>query len=141
MTRCDRPWYAERRQVAAPEMRVSTEERNEVADALSTHFADGRLDDAEFKERLDRALGAKTRGDLAGLLTDLPRPDAEAPSPRRRRRLPLVAMAVVALVVAATWSVRAAPHLGWLLLVVVVFVVLRNGRLHPRGHRHASDGV
>ena len=33
---------------------------------------DGRLDAAEFKERLDQAMSAKTRADLAGLLTDLP---------------------------------------------------------------------
>ena len=50
-------------------LRVSDAERNEVADRLSRHFADGRLDQAEFKERLDAAMSAKTQGDLAGLFT------------------------------------------------------------------------
>ena len=54
-------------------LRVSDAERNEVAEKLSRHFADGRLDQAEFKTRLDRALGAVTRGDLDGLFHDLPR--------------------------------------------------------------------
>ena len=53
-------------------LRVSDAERNEVADRLSRHFADGRLDQAEFKERLDAAMSAKTQGDLAGLFDDLP---------------------------------------------------------------------
>ena len=51
-----------------PQMRVSDAERHEIADILSKHFADGRLDDVEFNERLDKAMRAKTRGDLAGLL-------------------------------------------------------------------------
>ena len=40
-------------------MRVSDAERNEVAEQLSKHYADGRLDAAEFKERLDQAMSAK----------------------------------------------------------------------------------
>ena len=43
-------------------LRADDRERDEVADTLSRHFADGRLDAAEFKERLDRAMGATTRG-------------------------------------------------------------------------------
>ena len=70
-------------------LRASDAERNEVADKLSRHFAEGRLDSAEFKERLDRAMGATTRGDLSGLFDDLPRLANEAapPPPSRRRRL------------------------------------------------------
>ena len=54
---------------------------------LSRHFADGRLDQAEFKARLDRAMGAVTRGDLDGLFDDLPRLADEPAAPRPRRRL------------------------------------------------------
>ena len=57
---------------ADPQMRISDAERTEVADRLSRHYSDGRLDQAEFNERLDRAMKAKTRGDLNGLFTDLP---------------------------------------------------------------------
>ena len=52
---------------ASPSMRVSDAERAEVADRLSKHYGDGRLDQAEFNERLDQAMRAKTRQDLDGL--------------------------------------------------------------------------
>ena len=39
-----------------------------MADTLSKHYADGRLDETEFKVRLDKAMSAKTRRDLSGLL-------------------------------------------------------------------------
>ena len=41
-------------------------------DRLAEHFADGRLDQAEFDERVSRAMNAKTRADLSGLFADLP---------------------------------------------------------------------
>ncbi|MBO0820509.1 MAG: DUF1707 domain-containing protein [Nocardiopsaceae bacterium] len=58
-------------------MRVSDAERAEVADLLGRHYSDGRLDKQEFDERVSRAMGAKTRGDLDGLFDDLP--DLDAP--------------------------------------------------------------
>ena len=54
------------------EMRVGDTERSAIADRLAEHFSDGRLDEAEFNDRLDRAMQAKTMGDLTGLLADLP---------------------------------------------------------------------
>ncbi len=54
------------------DMRVGDAERAEIADRLARHFSDGRLDEAEFGERLDRAMRAKTMADLSGLLSDLP---------------------------------------------------------------------
>lgn len=53
-------------------MRVSDADRAEVADRLARHFGDGRLDQAEFDERVTRAMAAKTVGDLQGLFDDLP---------------------------------------------------------------------
>jgi len=55
-------------------IRVSDAERAEVADRLAGHFAEGRLNQAEFDERVGQAMNAKTRGDLGGLLDDLPEP-------------------------------------------------------------------
>jgi hypothetical protein len=52
------------------ELRASDAERAEVADLLKKHFMDGRLDQAEFDERLGAALSAKTRGELTALLGD-----------------------------------------------------------------------
>jgi Flp pilus assembly protein TadB len=72
-------------------MRVSDADRAEVADRLAKHYADGRLDEAEFDRRLDQAMHAKTRADLIELLADLPenqplRPESEPPLSRGARR-------------------------------------------------------
>ena len=72
------------------EMRVGDAERAEIADLLSKHFSDGRLDEAEFSERLDRAMRAKTMADLSGLLSDLPASDAppgQQGSSRHQRKI------------------------------------------------------
>ena len=55
-------------------IRVSDAERTEMADRLAAHFAEGRLDQAEFDERIAQAMNAKTRGDLSVLFDDLPEP-------------------------------------------------------------------
>jgi hypothetical protein len=62
------------------QIRVGDAERSAIADRLAKHFSDGRLDEAEFNDRLDRAMRAKTMADLTGLLSDLP--DAEEVQPQ-----------------------------------------------------------
>lgn len=98
-------------------IRASDAERSAVADSLTTHFMDGRLDRAEFDERLASALGAKTRGELAALLSDLPRAVADQPvpaAPRPRAPRSLAPLALIAffgfLVVAAASSLSMSVH-------------------------------
>ena len=126
------------------DVRASDAERSEVADVLSKHYADGRLDQAEFNERVDRAMKAKTRADFRGLLDDLPdlpdsrdAPGAEPPVAERyrRARFPLHRILFLAFIVAVTvWVAHALihPSVLWLLVALVVFLVLRDG---PRRHR------
>ncbi len=64
----------------SPAVRVSDRERDAVVQRVQTAFAEGRLDDTEFDERMRAALTARTRGDLDELLTDLPAETA-APGP------------------------------------------------------------
>ena len=45
---------------------------------LAEHFAAGRLDQAEFDDRVRRALSSKTRADLSGLVADLSETGAPA---------------------------------------------------------------
>ncbi len=59
-------------------MRVSDAERQAVTDRLAEHFSSGRLDQAEFDDRVGRAMSAKTRADLNGLFDDLPETGAPA---------------------------------------------------------------
>ena len=59
-------------------LRVSDAEREAVTGQLAEHFAAGRLDQAEFDDRVGRAMSARTRADLSGLFADLPETGAPA---------------------------------------------------------------
>jgi hypothetical protein len=67
-------------------VRASNRERDAVATRLQDAFAEGRLDDAEFDERMRAALTAKTHADLDTVLADLPdrAPNAAASVPAAR---------------------------------------------------------
>ena len=53
-------------------VRASDGERDTVVQRVQQAFAEGRLDDTEFDERMRAALTARTRADLDALLADLP---------------------------------------------------------------------
>jgi hypothetical protein len=53
-------------------MRVSDADRSDVTDRLARHYGDGRLDQAEFDDRVNRAMTATTVADFQGLFDDLP---------------------------------------------------------------------
>ena len=65
-----------------PAIRVSDQDRDAVAQRLQQAFAERRLDDDEFDERMRAALTAKTSADLDRLTSDLPAagPAAAAPA-------------------------------------------------------------
>ena len=124
-----------------PAIRASDAERAEVADNLSRHFADGRLDQPEFKSRLDRAMEATTRGDLGGLFDDLPRlPSPDPPEPEHRRRfVPVIAVIVVVSLVASLVALANRSgdfffHVPWPIFLVAGFLLWRRAR------RHHADG-
>jgi hypothetical protein len=58
---------------AAPAIRASDRERDAAVQQLQAAFAEGRLDDQEFDQRMRAALVARTRAELDGVLADLPR--------------------------------------------------------------------
>jgi hypothetical protein len=119
-----------------PDLRVSDAERTDVADRLSKHYADGRLDQVEFNERLDRAMRAKTRSDLGGLFDDLPVVEGTDVATRRRRagprdhRLLLVVVIILALSTVGHSWIRIDPP--WLILALLAFVWMRYGTGHRR---------
>lgn len=55
-----------------PRIRASDADRERTTALLREHHAEGRLNTEEFNDRLDRALEAKTIGELDALLADLP---------------------------------------------------------------------
>jgi hypothetical protein len=74
-------------------LRVSHEDRDQVAEALRVAAGDGRLSSDELDERLERALTARTYADLAVLVADLPPAgNALAPVPGARLPGPLAAV-------------------------------------------------
>jgi len=72
-----------------PRIRASDADRDRVAALLREHHAAGRLSAEEFHERMDRALDAKTLGELDDLQTDLPAIDLyQLPDASLRRAPP-----------------------------------------------------
>ena len=137
------------------ELRVSDAERADVADRLSKHYGDGRLDQAEFNERLDRAMSATTRSDLSGLLADLPgtEPPPETgrpgrPRPPREPRPPrgpwphgghggywprrVLAAALVLVIAVVAGHVLVRLYVPWLLIGVLAILWFRYGPWHRR---------
>jgi hypothetical protein len=80
-------------------MRASTADRDRAVDVLRAAYSEGRLTHAELESRIDSALRARTYGDLAALVIDVPtgplpwqtvqlRPDEHSRSVAPARRLP-----------------------------------------------------
>ncbi|WOT36600.1 DUF1707 SHOCT-like domain-containing protein [Streptomyces coeruleorubidus] len=65
---------------SVPDLRASDADRERVAEILRDALAEGRLDMAEFEERLDATYQARTYGELAPITRDLPAPGLTAPS-------------------------------------------------------------
>lgn len=57
---------------AAPDLRASDRERDQVVEILQVAAGDGRITAEELDERLDAALSSRTVGELARLTADLP---------------------------------------------------------------------
>ncbi|HEY1634305.1 MAG TPA: DUF1707 domain-containing protein [Acidimicrobiales bacterium] len=117
-------------------MRISHAERNEIADTLSKHYAEGRLDSDEFDERVGRVMNAKTRGDVVGVLDDLPGIGSPAPSPPRRRPIRHWFIALL-LVLFVAGLVAMPPHVPWLLVGIVAFLLWN--RFRWRHYRRQRD--
>jgi hypothetical protein len=127
-------------------LRVSDADRQAVADRLAEHFADGRLDQAEFDDRVGRAMSAKTRADLSGLFSDLP--DAGAPAvpndpgrpgrTGRRRGHPVLVFVLLILFIMATAHAVLWAAMPWLWVAFLgVALLLATGAIGR--HRPGQD--
>ena len=74
-------------EVARSELRASHEDRDRVVELLRVSAGDGRLSAEELDERLEQAMTARTYGELATLVADLPAGGSVAgvPAPRAPR--------------------------------------------------------
>jgi Domain of unknown function (DUF1707) len=120
-------------------LRASDAERERVAEALRRHHLDGRLDTEELQERLERAYAARTTGELAPLLADLPAERRPRRAPRPYGAFagpPLLAVALVVLTLATVGAV-AHGHPGPLPFVAV-FLLLRLAWWGPGPRRRRT---
>jgi hypothetical protein len=123
-----------------PDLRVSDEQRDRVAQEIREHFAAGRLTDQELSDRVQAAYGARTEGELNAVLADLPklpatRAQQKAEIAQRRhelqRRLLQEAGGGAALFVLCSviWLSSGAHGQFWPMWVALVVLIplLRNG--------------
>ncbi len=112
--------------LGGPDLRVGDAERDEAADVLARHHADGRLDEAEYNDRLAKVRAAKTRSDFSGLFSDLPDPDGtQTPSLALRPTGPwhtlprLLFLALVVIVTATVAHALIVSYTTWLLIALL----------------------
>jgi hypothetical protein len=74
------------REVARSELRASHEDRDRVVELLRVSAGDGRLTADELDERLELAMTARTYGELAKLVADLPAGGSPTSAPTLRAK-------------------------------------------------------
>jgi hypothetical protein len=106
-----------------PNLRAGDEDRERIAERLRKSHAEGRLDLAEFQQRLESCYDAKTFGQLSELVRDLPRQEepSQGRSPRHWRLTPLLPLLVAFVLISAASD---HDHFGWL-WIPVLFLVWR----------------
>jgi DUF1707 SHOCT-like domain len=122
------------------DVRASDAERDAVVESLRGHAQAGRLTSEELEERVEVALAAKTRADLARLQRDLPAPARRVvprPRPRQHRgHPPFVSIAVLLI---AIWAVSGGGYFWpvWPLLWFAFIAMMRGGHTRVTGNnRH-----
>ena len=104
----------------SPSMRAATADRERTVDVLKAGFAEGRLTQDEYDERMGRAYAARTYGELNALIADLPAGALPLPAGERggavggyRTAAPTNTLAIAAMVLGAaevfTFGLTALP--------------------------------
>lgn len=111
--------------------RASDAEREQHAEWLREHAAQGRLTVDELSERLEQAYAARTRGELAALLRDLPAAARRVPVSPARQDLAgrLGPFALVSLMLLAIWAVAGADYFWpmWPIMGMGISLVAKTG--------------
>jgi Domain of unknown function (DUF1707)/2TM domain len=126
-----------------PTLRASDAEREHHAELLREHAAQGRLTVDELDERLDRVYAARTHGELAPVVADLPSPAApRSPRPRSPVRPEVGAYLAVNLMLIVIWAATGAgyfwpiwPIAGWGLGLLAHASDAFSGGSRPRRRR------
>jgi hypothetical protein len=138
-------------------LRASDADREAVIDRLRKAAAEGRLEPDELEERVEDALRARTYGELAQLVSDLPGSSVARGRSRSSARplaaialttsMAILALAAVAIVVLAAVALTAAWWIGCVLFWLVCCGPRRRlasrtaVRHRPRVHRTRPAGL
>jgi hypothetical protein len=115
-----------------PHLRVSDQEREQAASEIREHYAAGRLDSAEFEERVQAAYGARTQRELNAISADLPALPPKPPTTTEVVRQTLSsssllgnagAAGTVFLVCTGVWAITGADGSFWPKWVLVFMLV------------------
>ena len=117
-------------------IRVSDAEREAAASALGDHLVSGRLDVAEYEERVGRAWSARYAGELAELFVDLSTAQVHAPMRRRGPRPFVLAPVMFALAVIGA-VVVAVNVIPWVFLLIVGMFLFHGARRRRYRYHYA----
>ncbi|GII81026.1 hypothetical protein Sru01_60080 [Sphaerisporangium rufum] len=120
---------------------MTDQDREDVVEHVTTAYAEGRLDKAEFDERLHRAMTARTHGDLAPIMRDLYPAGMPRTAPAPPSAVP--AWHPVPLTAGDRLGAAAAhvlPFFG-LSFVGPLIMLLTGGRTSPYIRRHAVEAL
>jgi DUF1707 SHOCT-like domain len=116
-------------------LRVSDQQREQVAQAIRDHYAAGRLNEEELTERVTAAYSALTESDLAEVVKDLPKLPASPQQQQaelRKRRSDLQSRlfqeagggAIAFAVCTAIWAANGAHGSFWPIWVALVTLIV-----------------
>lgn len=128
-----------------PPQRIGDAERDQAAEFLREHHAQGRLDPAEFDDRITAALSAKWQSDLDRLFFDLPAPtprgvvapvpQAKPPTPtnipgllsdKARGAMDLLSVAIWPIAIAGMFLLHG--RAGFLIFIAILLTVMWHRR-------------
>lgn len=125
--------------VLQPTLRASDSDREQAANLLRDHYADGRIAPDELAERLDRVYRAGNLGDLQAPFDDLPTRASSTLINSGRTlsaRLPRRVIAIPIAAAVATLAAVTDAHLLWLAWPLLTIAGQRHR--HPRRRRHVA---
>ncbi|MGX1560146.1 DUF1707 and DUF4190 domain-containing protein [Streptomyces sp. NPDC055506] len=133
------PWQG----AGAPSMLASHADRERAVDVLRAGYGEGRMEQDEFEKRVARAYGARTVGELALLVADLPQgpvPQSVGAVPVPRTFLPVPRPATNGKAVAAgVCGLLCVPTMGLTGIPAVVLGHVARAEIRSRGE--LGDGL
>ncbi|MEU8248793.1 DUF1707 and DUF4870 domain-containing protein [Nonomuraea sp. NPDC048916] len=127
-------------QVPPAHLRATNQDREHVVEHVKTAYAEGRFDKLEFDDRLERAMTARTHGDLMPIMTELygthlAPPHRPMPPPVRRPETAPVGNELLGASAAHLLAVVGFPIVGPLILM------LTGGKTSAYIRRHAVEAL